>query len=107
VAPSAMSCRPLSRAISASSPAFKTAALRRRPVNYCALASKVLSMSSVGMCMTVAPGGERDKSARGLANCPVIAAALPRSRCPPATTASSGTNRCGRATFSATPPARG
>ena len=42
-----------------------------------ALASKVLSMSSVGMCMTMAPGGEREESARGLANCPVIAAALP------------------------------
>ena len=33
VAPRAMSCRPLSLAISASSPAFKTAALPRRPVS--------------------------------------------------------------------------
>ena len=64
VAPRAMSCRPLSRAISASSPAFRTADLRRRPVNCCALANKALSMSSVGMCMTMAPSGGRHQRAR-------------------------------------------
>jgi hypothetical protein len=51
--------------------------LRRRPVNCCALASKALSISSVGMCMTMAPIGERDKRACGLANDSAIEVSLP------------------------------